>query len=120
MPDLREAVHDLGDFFSEFALDFFDGDRRVFNDIVNQAARDCYGIELQVRKDFRDFNAMRDEILAGEALLSEMRGFAETIGAQQHLLVQTLREWLAVIVPSRDYANGFDRRHNSPASAKLR
>ena len=120
MTNLREAVDDLGDFFSELALDFFDGDRGVFDDIVNEPARDGYRIELEVRKNFCDFNTVLNEILAGESLLTEVRGFAEPIGAQKQLLIKTIGEPLAAIVPSGDNAQGFDRRHSSPASAKLR
>ena len=120
MADLRQAVDYFGDLLSELALDLLDADGGVLDDVVNESAGDSYRVELEVGQNLGDFDAMRDEILARETLLSKVRGFAEPIGAQKQLLIETLGKRLAVIVPSGNDGLGFDRRHNSPASAKLR
>src|SRR6476620_7007391 len=120
MTDLRQTVDNLRDLFSKLALDFFDCHRRIFDDVVYQSTRDGDCVELEIGENLRDFHAMRHEVFAGEALLSLVRRLAETIGAQKQLLVQAIRERLTTVVPTGNDCPGFDRRHNSPASAKLR
>src|SRR6476620_7276664 len=55
--DLRQAIHDLGDFLPELRFYLGNGDVRVFDDIVDQTACDSYGIELKVCENSGDFDA---------------------------------------------------------------
>ena len=118
--DLGQTIDDLGDFLPELGLDVVDADGGVFDDVVDQPAGDRYRIQLKVDENLGDFDAVRDEVLARQALLPHVRAFAEAIGAREQLLVEALRERLAIVVPARNDHLRFDRRHNSPASAKLR
>src|SRR5678816_1603249 len=63
MPDLRQAVDYLRDLGAEMRVDFGNGDIGVFDDVVNEPACDCYGVELQLRENLCDFDAVRYEIL---------------------------------------------------------
>ena len=63
MPDLRQTVDYLRDLGAEMRVDFGNGDIGVFDDVVNEPACDCYGIELQFRENLCDFDAVRYEIL---------------------------------------------------------
>ncbi len=117
--DLRQAIDDLGDFLTELGLDVVNGDRRIFDDVVNQPARDGRRIQLKVHEDLRDFDAMRDVLVPRESLLAYVRLLAEPIGAREQLPVEALRKpllkprWKCLLVLDRAC------RHNSPASAKL-
>ena len=74
---------------------------------------------MQLGEDARDRDAVRDERLAGGALLAVMRALAELVRAREQVGVEP-REQLAVQVEARDPSLLHRRStHNSPASAKL-
>jgi hypothetical protein len=75
--ELGDAVDDLGDRCAELLRELFLGDRRVFDDVVQDRRDDRVGIEMQVREDLRGRERMRDVRLAGEALLAFVRLGAE-------------------------------------------
>ncbi len=79
------------DLAPELALDIFDGDGRVFDDVVDQPARNGHRVELQIGEDLGHLDAVRDVVLTRQALLPEVRALAEPIGPDQQLLVEALR-----------------------------
>ena len=101
-PDLGESVDDLGDLAPELPLHVVDRDRGVLDDIVDQSARDGDRVELQIREDLRDLDAVRDVILARQTLLPEVRPLAEPVGAREQVLVESLGASLVDDVPVRD------------------
>ena len=46
---------------------------------------------------------MRDEVLAGQALLPQVLLLAELVCAHEELVVQSLGQRLAIVIPSGDY-----------------
>ena len=99
MADLGQAVDDLRDFAAELALDVLDGVRRVLDDVVDEAAGDGDGVELQVREDTGDFDAVRDVRVAVAARLSGVRLFAEAVGARKQVRIEALGERIGREVP---------------------
>ena len=63
-----------------FAAELFLGDRRVFDDVVQDRRDDGVGIQVQVGEDLRGGERMRDVGLAREALLALVRLGAELGG----------------------------------------
>jgi hypothetical protein len=115
--DLCESVDYAGDLLAEIALDVGHRDAGVFDDIVDQPAGDGHRIELQLRQDLGDFDAVRDEGLAGETLLTAVRLGAETVRAREKIAVETLD--LERVIPPGDPFLECRCRHSRPASAKL-
>src|ERR1700730_8576280 len=119
MADLCQPIDDLGDLLSELGLDVVNGDSGIFDDVVNQAAGNRRGIQLQVDEDLRDFDAVGHVLVARQALLTLVSLFAEAIGAREQIPVEALRK--SLLKPGWKCLLFLDRacRHNSPASAKL-
>src|SRR5574344_4493 len=53
--NLRHGVHHEGRVFPEFSADFIEGVRCVLHHVVEEAGEHRGRVELQIRKDFRDF-----------------------------------------------------------------
>ena len=58
--ELGDAIDDLGDVVAEARGDVGLGDRRVFDDVVQDRADDGVGIEVQVGEDFGRRDRMGD------------------------------------------------------------
>ena len=118
--DLGQAIDEIGDLVPEVLAQAVQRDVGVFDDVVQQRRRDRRGVHLLLGQDGGDRDAMRDVVVAGEALLPMVRLRAHLIGARQHGEVEP-------VVLRRDrlrQLRGQNRRacrarHNSPASAKL-
>ena len=78
--ELGDAVDDLGDVVAEARRDLVLGDRRVFDDIVQDRADDRVGVEVQVGEDLGRGHRVRDVGFAAEALLALVRAGAELGG----------------------------------------
>jgi len=111
MSDLGEPVDDLRDLGPEVRIDFGDGDVRILDDVVNEPARDGDRVELKLGENLGDLDAVRHEVLARQALLSQMRGLAEAIRAHEEIMIEPLRQRLPVVVPARDYGMRLDCGH---------
>src|SRR6266545_4033042 len=109
MTDLCQTVDDLRDLLPELRLDLGDVDGGVLDDVVNQSTGDGNGVELEIRENLRDLHAVGHEVLARQALLPKVGGFAEAIGAGEQFLVEPLRERLAVVVPAGNDRLRLDR-----------
>ena len=78
--ELGDAVDDLGHRRAEFRRQLLLGDRRVFDDVVQDRRDDRVGIQVQIREDLRGRERVRDVRLAGEPLLALVRLRAEFRG----------------------------------------
>ncbi len=116
--DLGDAVHDLRHLRAELALDVGHRHGGVLHHVVDEAAGDRHGVEMQLGEDLRDLHAVHDVRLARGALLPVVRRFAEPIGAREQIGIEP-REQLGVEVPPGDHALEDRNRHSRPASAKL-
>src|SRR5262249_8722714 len=58
--------------FAKELLDLVDGDRRVFDCIMEKACGDCRGVQFHLGQDGGHFEGMNEVRLAGGALLSFM------------------------------------------------
>ena len=56
--DLGQSIDDLRDLFAEFVLDVLDRDIGVFDDVMQQPADHGRRVELQIRENSCDFNAV--------------------------------------------------------------
>ena len=84
------AVLGLGDIGPELLLDIGDRDRRVFDDIVDQAAGDRDRVELEISEDLGDLDAVRDVRIAGEPFLAGVCPVAELVRAHQKVAIEPL------------------------------
>ena len=66
---------------------------------MDEPAGDGDRVELEVGEDLGDLDAVRDERVAGQALLSLVRLLAEPVGAHEQVPVEPLRELLVAIQP---------------------
>src|SRR4051812_9842329 len=121
--DLGQPIDDARDLPAEFAIDVGNGDLRVFDDVMEQAAGNRDRIELEVGENLRDLHRMRDERLARIPHLAAMRLLAEPISARQQVAIELLMERMLILAPTRNelafLANRDRSRRNRPASAKL-
>ena len=70
LADLGDALDDVRDLLAELGLDLVDGDRGVFDGVVQQAGGDGRGVELHLGQDGRDLQRMRQVGLARFARLA--------------------------------------------------
>ncbi len=70
LADLGDALDDVRDLLAELGLDLVDGDRGVFDGVVQQAGGDGRGIELHLGQNGGDLQGMRQVRLAGLARLA--------------------------------------------------
>ena len=75
--ELGYAVDDFRHGRAELAGQLFLGDRRVFDDVVQDGRDDGVGVHVQIRQDLRGRQRVRDVRLAGQALLTFVRLGAE-------------------------------------------
>ena len=80
---LRDAVNEARDLFAELRGDLLRGDRRVFDDVVEQCRGDRLMIHLEVGEDARDGKGMPDIRLARSAALAFVSGAGRLVGALQ-------------------------------------
>ena len=83
--ELGDAVDDFGDVVAEALRDVGLGDRRVFDDVVQDGTDDGIGIEMQIGEDLGGRDRMGDIGLAGDACLPLVGGGAE-LGGVAHAL----------------------------------
>ena len=117
--NLREPVHDLRDLRTELPFDILDGDVGVLHDVMQQAAGDGRRIQMQIGQNTPDFHTMRHIRFAGMPHLTRMRRIRETIGANEQLVVELLVRAVGTRTESGNHVVQRNRRHSSPASAKL-
>ncbi len=70
LADLGDALDDVCDLLAELGLDLVDGDRGVFDGVVQQAGGDGSGVEPHLGQDGGDFQRMHQVRLAGVAGLA--------------------------------------------------
>ena len=70
LADLGDAFDDVGDLLAELGFDLVDGDRRVFDGVVQQPGGDGRGVEPHLGQQNRDLQRMREVGLARLAELS--------------------------------------------------
>ncbi len=70
LADLGDALDDVGDLLAELGLDLVDGDRGVFNGIVQQAGGDGRGVELHLGQHGCDLQRMHQVRLTRLARLA--------------------------------------------------
>ena len=71
--ELRHAVHERGDFFSEKRLDIRKRMLRILHDIVQKRRRDARGVHLELRQNVGDGERMNDVRLPRLAFLRRVR-----------------------------------------------
>ena len=77
---LGDTVDDFRHRRAELAGELFLGDRRVFDDVVQDGRDDGVGVHVQIGQDLRGRQRVRDVRLAGETLLTFVRLGAELGG----------------------------------------
>ena len=70
LADLGDALDDVGDLLAEFLADVDDGDRGVFDRVVQQAGRDGDRVHFHFGENQRNFQGMNQVRLAGGAGLA--------------------------------------------------
>ena len=80
LADLGDALDDVRDLLAELGLDLVDGDRGVFDGIVQQAGDDGRGVQLHLRQDGGDLQRMHQVRLAGLARLAFVMFQGEFVG----------------------------------------
>ena len=80
LADLGDALDDVRDLLAELGLDLVDGDRGVFDRIVQQSGGDGRGVELHLGQDGRDLQRMRQVRLAGLARLPLVMLLGKLVG----------------------------------------
>ena len=78
-----------GHLVPELGLDLLHGHPGVLDHVVQQAADDGGHVEFQLRQDAGHLYRMIDKLLAGVAVLTNMRPLGEIVGALQQFLVIT-------------------------------
>ena len=78
--DLGDAFDDVRDLLAEFLADVDDGDRGVFDGIVQQAGGDGDRVHLHLGQNQRDFQRMNQVGLAGGAALAGMVFLGKLVG----------------------------------------
>ena len=68
--DLGDALDDVRDLLAEFPADVVDGERGVFDGVVQQAGGDGGGVEAHFGQHGRDFQGMHEVGLARGAALA--------------------------------------------------
>ncbi len=84
---LGHALNQPRDLFAELLGDLLAGDRRVFDDVVQQRRGNRLMVHLEVGQDAGDGERMLDERLARGAALALVGGVGQLVGARQPLRV---------------------------------
>ncbi len=80
LADLGDAFDDVGDLLAELSLDLFDGDRGVFDGVVQQTGDDGGGVEPHLRQQGGDLERMHQVRLSRLARLSFVMFQGEFVG----------------------------------------
>ena len=83
--ELRHAVHERGDFFSEKRLDIRKRMLRILHDIVQKRRRDARGVHLELRQNVGDGQRMNDVRLPRLAFLRRVRLRRQRIRLLNHI-----------------------------------
>ena len=113
-----EPVHQVRDFGAEIVTDLIERHVGVFDHVVQQGGGDRGGVHLEVGQQRGDRDAVRQKVVARDALLAVVRLRADAVGARQQVQVQALPvrgHRLGQL--GREHRQGT--RHSNPASAKL-
>ena len=81
LADLGDALDDVGHLLAELLLQLLDGERGVFDGIVQQSGGDGRGVQLHLGQQNRHFQGMHQVGLAGGALLSAVMLEGDFVGA---------------------------------------
>ena len=84
---LRDALDELRDLVAELGAHLLDVRVGVLDDVVQQRGGDRLLVEPQLGADLRGAPRMVDEVLAGAALLSLVRGRGEAEGPREQVAV---------------------------------
>ncbi len=118
--DLGQPVDDGGDLSAKLRLDVGDRDLGVLDDVVDQSAGDRDGVELQLREDLGDLDAVGDVWIARVPGLAAVGVVAEPVGAREQLLIQALIRAVLQAPPRYDLAKNRGRHAHSCARAPAR
>ncbi len=81
--ELREAVDDPPDLLAELPIDPLHGERRVLDRVVQERGLERHRIQPEVGEDHGDRDGVLDVLLAGEAVLTLVRGFGRAVRVLQ-------------------------------------
>jgi hypothetical protein len=90
LTDLRDTIHDVGDFFAQLGAQVFQTNECIFDNIMNECGNNRSGIEMKIGDDLGDLDTMRDVLFPGRALLTGVRLLTVPIGVRDQLEVQAV------------------------------